>query len=72
MAYGGLGFYFSVVLTIVVLAYLARWSVESSPDEYLGRAPEVASYLQLSYVRCTVLLINALAGRESASDFGLR
>ena len=61
-----------MVVSIVAVAYLARWSVESGTGEWLGRAPGAASYLQLSYVRCTVLLINALAGRESASDFGLR
>ena len=56
------------------LAYLPRWSVDSSLGEWLGRASGVAAYLPLSYVRCIVLLINVLliAGRGSASDFGLR
>ena len=50
-----------------VLTFLRR-SVSSRPGELLVRSsPDVESYLQLSYVRCTVLLIDTRADRESAS-----
>ena len=53
------------------LTHLSRWSVDSSLGGWLGRAG-VAAYPLLSYIRCTVLQIVALAGRGSASGFRLR
>ena len=67
-SWSGKGVYLRVVLSIVGYTHLLEWSVSPTPVGRLVRSPpDVESCLQLSYVRCTVLLINARAGRESTT-----